>query len=343
MSCFPNNNNNNNNNSRNTELMNRNNNRSDEASTIINDDQFQIINANLSNRDYDRESEYLYNYNNLIIKNKNPGEEEMLRYLFAREYFKLHPNMQDNFLKRMEIDIEIRQSKDKVLEEFIQKTKLRMSEDDIIKGFNRLIEDANRREEAKQRIELYKKKKEEEEIEKLKEEFKKKCNPNKWKELYNNRFGNGYEDIIHRLERKINKQISTPDKIENSAINLYIDKTLQKNKNINNKENNKKLFSAFNSQKEKIINQNINNINLKNQQYKDMFNKAKSKMKRNRSVNNRNKYNNKNKTMNYIINDPNNINENINIRNGKIVNSTFSPAKYLKQYKKNCNLKELGQ
>ena len=204
MSCFPNNNNNNNNNSRNTELMNRNNNRSDEASTIINDDQFQIINANLSNRDYDRESEYLYNYNNLIIKNKNPGEEEMLRYLFAREYFKLHPNMQDNFLKRMEIDIEIRQSKDKVLEEFIQKTKLRMSEDDIIKGFNRLIEDANRRAEAKQRIELYKKKKEEEEIEKLKEEFKKKYNPNKWKELYNNRFGNGYEDIIHRLERKIN-------------------------------------------------------------------------------------------------------------------------------------------
>ena len=323
------------------------NNNTEESETIINEDEFGIINTSQSKINGDNESEYLNNYNNYIIQNKNPKEEEQLRYDFLKEYSKIRPNTQDDFLTRMEIDIKIRTLKDKAIDEFIDKTKLKMNEEDRIKSFNRLINDTNRRYEAKERIELYKQQKEDEEIEKLRKASKKKYNPNKWNELYQNRFGNNYENIKNRLEEKIRKQIFDEKKIENNVINLYINKKIQ-NKTSKDKDNSNRLYDIFMMQKEKLINKKKHLESKRKEKVKNMFsNRVENKPKRNKSaINYKKNINNKNKNNNYIINDYKylkKINENLNSRNGNnIDNKCITPSKYSTQYKKICNLGEGG-
>jgi len=56
-------------------------------------------------------------------------------------------------MKRMLFDIFKRQTKDERLQKIMDKNKIKIDENDRIKAFNRLIEDANRRLEAQEKIE----------------------------------------------------------------------------------------------------------------------------------------------------------------------------------------------
>jgi hypothetical protein len=58
-----------------------------------------------------------------------------------------------DFMKRMLLDVFIRQTKEKRLEQLVEKSKVKMDEAERIKTFNRLIEDANRRMDALDNLE----------------------------------------------------------------------------------------------------------------------------------------------------------------------------------------------
>ena len=62
-------------------------------------------------------------------------------------------NKEENFMKRMTFDVFKRQTKDQRLEKLIDKNTVKIEETDRIKTFNRLIDDANRRIEAQDKIE----------------------------------------------------------------------------------------------------------------------------------------------------------------------------------------------
>jgi len=56
-------------------------------------------------------------------------------------------------MKRMTFDVYKRQTKDERLDNLIEKNKVKIDESERIKTFNRLIDDANRRLEAQDKIE----------------------------------------------------------------------------------------------------------------------------------------------------------------------------------------------
>jgi len=85
-------------------------------------------------------------------------------------------------MKRMFFDIFKRQTKDERLGKIIEKNKVKIEENDRIKAFNRLIEDANRRLEAQENIEALK-------VELNKGiEDEKNYTSKDWEEIYNQRY-----------------------------------------------------------------------------------------------------------------------------------------------------------
>ena len=80
-------------------------------------------------------------------------DTQNLCYTLVKEYSHLKIDKDEDFMRRMLFDIFKRQTKDDRLEKILEKNKVKMDENDRIKAFNRLIEDANRRLEAQENIE----------------------------------------------------------------------------------------------------------------------------------------------------------------------------------------------
>jgi hypothetical protein len=75
-------------------------------------------------------------------------------YDFVKTQDKIKIGKDDgNFMKRMVLDVFIRQTKDNRVNELLEKRKITIDESDKVKTFNRLIEDANRRMEALDNLE----------------------------------------------------------------------------------------------------------------------------------------------------------------------------------------------
>ena len=241
----------------------------DESTTIINEDNFEIINnskfedeINENNKEKSRTktSSSLEKSNKIFIKDAK-GEEQ-LRFEFMKEYTKKGTNNDNNFLRRMHNDIDKRKNMEKIMDKFIEQTKFKIKEPEKIKVFNRLIEDTNRRYESKEKILKYQEREEPEfELEDIK-----KYNQKQWDEIYKNRFNTflkninskklkGISDILQKelddktkkekskkLYRKKYKNKSEVKKIiENNTNNLYNDFLLRQQRKINH-ENNKKLL-----------------------------------------------------------------------------------------------------
>lgn len=99
----------------------------------------------------------------------------------STEKVKTNNNKENNFLKRMLDDIHKRQNKDKRINNLIEQTKIKADEGEVIKTFNRLIEDANRRMEAFDNMDMMKQFLDD------KIAFKK-YSENEWKRVYQERF-----------------------------------------------------------------------------------------------------------------------------------------------------------
>jgi hypothetical protein len=95
-------------------------------------------------------------------KNFEAYDLQQKAYEFVKNHDRLRIGKDDgDFMKRMLLDIFIRQTKEERLHNLVEKSKIKMDENERLKTFNRLIEDANRRMEANDNLELMKKKLEE--------------------------------------------------------------------------------------------------------------------------------------------------------------------------------------
>ena len=127
-----------------------------------------------------------------------------------------------NFLSRMEMDLERRRTKDKRRQLLFEKSKIKHSEEEIVNGFNRLIDDANRRIEVKQKME-------ELSLEingKKKDKNEKTYDPEKWKEVYQSRF----EKFKNTVQEKIVTKKKEKEEAEKKEIEEYVEQ--MKNKTI---------------------------------------------------------------------------------------------------------------
>lgn len=120
-----------------------------------------------------------------------------MRYDFLKDYSYLHINKDEEFLQRMQFDIYKRQLKEDRINKLVDQNKIKIDEDERIKTFNRLIEDANRRLEAQENMENMKNKLEED----ITAGPHKKYSQEEWKEIYNKRFKN-YADSIKKKKRR---------------------------------------------------------------------------------------------------------------------------------------------
>ena len=183
---------------------------------------------------------------------------EKMRYELIKDYSFIHPEINENFLERMEFDLMKRKNKETKLNEFVEKNKnkYKLNENKRNKAFNRLIEDANRRNIMKQEII---------ENERLLTDYKsildneKKYNQEDWNKIYNKRFKE-YEDIkkkkidIQRQNEKIKKMIK-----EEEEINMCKIKKMPLNKI---KETSNRLYNE--SKKREYLRSNRSFISDKN-------------------------------------------------------------------------------
>jgi len=262
----------------------------EDSITIINDDEFCILNPyykdnkidkninninakdqNLLNNDdnnsEESEIEGLNRFNssiniNNIALNKNIAEEEQLRIDFVKEFTKLRPDKSQKFLERMKFDVNNRQMKENKMNDFIKRTKRKMNEEDITKSFNRLIEDANRRMEVKEKMKIFKEQKENEDIIKLnnfihsKDKNKnKKYNKNQWKDIYKKRFLFFLDNKNKKIKDKIIEKELIEKKKEDDLKRRYNSKKLPEKEIINHC---KKLYGEYMKKREKF--NNIKNI-----------------------------------------------------------------------------------
>ena len=245
----------------------------------------------------DRLYTQVFNVSKNTITNNNISDTEQLKLDFVKESSKLQPNKNDNFMMRMTFDIMKRQTQERRLENIIEKTKNKMDENQRIKGFNRLIEDANRRLEAQEQLNTLKKKLEEKEDDKPLKKYKQE----QWANIYNDRFKqhqikhdekikseidkkNEEKKIEEENEIKMCKVIKKPMKNIIEYANKMYEEAKKRNKikenkinydkyvkDINNNKNNNKNINTNNNkiQKQTIIsltkNNKIKNPNLNNQ------------------------------------------------------------------------------
>lgn len=276
----------------------------EDSITIINDDDFCVLNPyykeyeinnninkinlkgqNLSNNNdnISDESEIeglnRYNSSNNIALNKNIVEEEQLRIDFLKEFTKLRPDKSQNFLERMIFDVNNRQIKENKMNDFIKRTKRKMNEEEITKSFNRLIEDANRRIEAKEKMKIFKEQKENEDIMKInnyihRKDNNRKYNKNQWKDIYKKRFLFFLDNKNKKIKEKIIEKELIEKKKEDDLNKKYNNKKLPKKDIINHC---KKLYSEYMNKKSKFNNIK-NNIQTKNEK------NTKDRLKRNKSL-----------------------------------------------------------
>ena len=136
--------------------------------------------------------------------NINQNDLQSLSYSYLKHLSKIRINKNESFMVRMLFDIMKRQSQEKNLSSFLNQTKAKMKEEERIKGFNRLIEDANRRLEAQEKLDELKMKIEQQDINIDNKPIKKyKCQ--QWKDVYDKRFKKYQLDKEERIKKKISE------------------------------------------------------------------------------------------------------------------------------------------
>ena len=258
---------------------------------------------------------------NHIINNKSNKyikyNDELKRYYFSKEFSNLHINTDENFLERMKFDIYKRQIKEKKVNEFVNKNKVKIKEENKIKTFNHLIEDANRRLKAHSNLSNLNLQLGHDYISK---DEHKKYNDDEWKNIYRQRFKN-FLDKVKRKNIETKKYYDDEKKKKEDEILKFVPNKKASSEHI--KEESEKMYEEGKKRnikfKEKI--EKLNNLNKKDISIKNNV------IKVNKLLNKNNKDNN---ILNNILRNKNNAN---NKNNNKIKNSN-SASKIIK-YKKN--------
>ena len=209
---FSNNSNNNNLNNINNNNLNTINNNSNNNNNLNNN----INNSKCINNSISQCSRVKTNssfYDNSKFENYNI---EKMRYDFVKDYSYLHIDKDEDFLQRMQFDIYKRQFREERLNKLVEQNKIKIDEDEKIKAFNRLIEDANRRLEAQENLENMKDKLDQD----ITDGPHKKYNDKEWNDIYKKRFQNYVDNKNKRIEENIKNNLEEKKRKENELINM---------------------------------------------------------------------------------------------------------------------------
>ena len=141
---------------------------------------------------------------------------EQLTYSIMKNYSQLKISKEENFMERMKFDIYKRQIKEERVNKLVEQNKIKIEEEERIKAFNRLIEDANRRIEAQENLELMKNKLEED----LTKPPEKKYTPEEWENIYKERFLAFIEEVNRKKQERIKEKREMERKEEQEEIEL---------------------------------------------------------------------------------------------------------------------------
>ena len=216
----------------------------------------------------------LKNDNNIINNNANKYtkyNDELKRYYFSKEFSNLHINTEEKFLERMKFDIYKRQIKEKKLDDFINKNKVKIKEEKKVKTFNHLIEDAHRRLKAQTHADNLNLQLSNDFI--SKDELKK-YNENEWDYIYQQRFQN-FLDKVKRKNIEIRKHYDEEKKKKEEEILKSIPNkkaSIEHIKEVSKKmyEDGKKRHIKNQEKIEKLNNLKINDITIKNKIKKEI-------------------------------------------------------------------------
>ena len=195
-------------------------------------------------------------------------------YEFQKTYLNLHPDINYTFIERMEFDVVKRHIKEKEINRLIDENTFRIEEEKRAQTFNRLYNDANRRNEAMDNLEKMKNElcSNDASIEKP----IKKYSDEQWKKIYNERFKTYMEKIKEKNDIKIKKKLELEIKKENDEINLC---RVQKASKKHIKEKSNKMYNEAikrkmkNKEKSMRLNNDkniseIDEVNYSNKKYK---------------------------------------------------------------------------
>jgi hypothetical protein len=271
---------------------------------------------------------------------------QSLSYSLNKDYSSLHSNQNNNFLQRMKFDIYKRQIREDRLNQLINQNKVKIDEEERIKTFNHLIEDANKRFEALEKMEKIKQELDED----LTTVEHKKYTQKEWNKIYNDRFKKYENEVKEKnLKRKkeqeeIKKKLledelklcktkkGNKERIEREGKRMYeeykkrqikLEEKRKKYEDIYNDEINNNFFWKNNNEKY-TFEEDLENNNLKTED-----NKLKDSLNNNeqinfiKSMNKLNNSENKNKNFKTIFNLKNSKNLNIY----KNYNSKFAKNK----------------
>ena len=267
----------------------------DESKTIINEDNFEILNSNDENiiNEINSKISERPKTSNLSIKNNNinkilikdVSDEEQIRLDFQKEFKKSRKRSEKKFLGRMEDDIKKRKAMPLAMDEFIEKSKFKVGEKKQLKVYNRLIKDTNRRYESKEKMLQSKEEKENEDTFQMKKNLNKenkKYNQEQWSQIYYKRFDTflkkynskkiknisdllkeelkNYEEEKPKKITKLIKKNEAKRIVENNINNLYNDFLIRKQKKIN-KEKNDTIYQMILDQKSNKFKKNTKSLN----------------------------------------------------------------------------------
>mgnify|MGYP006916135211 CR=1 FL=1 len=176
-----------------------------------------LLNPTNSNNNISHLSRAKTTINNIDSNKYEKFNIQSQRYNFQKTYLYLHPDINNSFIKRMEFDVYKRHIKEKEINKLIEINKLKIEEEERNKTFNRLINDANRRNEAMDNLEKVKNILNNNNII---EEPSKKYSDEQWKKIYEERFKKYLEKINQKKEKKIKSKLESEIKKENEEISL---------------------------------------------------------------------------------------------------------------------------
>lgn len=277
---------------------------------------------------------YIYKTNNnninINITNSNNKymkyDDELKRYYFSKEFCNLHISTEQNFLERMKFDIYKRQIKEKKVDDFVQNNKVKIKEENKIKTFNHLIEDANRRLKAQINAENLNTQLSQDLFFK---EGPKKYNDDEWDIIYKKRFKN-YLDKVNKKKKENKKFLDEEKKKKEEEILKLLPNKKASKKHI--KEASEKMYEEAMKRyiKKKEVMEKFYNIKLSDLPIDKNIN-----IKTEEKSSNENTCNN-NKLSNFLITNSNNTKK---FNNNKLENNK-SATKKLKKNKddlKNIN------
>ena len=197
--------------------------------------------------------------NNILTNNQNNIQDSNeLTFSIMKDYSQLNINKDEQFLNRMQFDVNKRQYKNERIKKLIEQNKKKIDEVQRIKAFNRLIEDANRRIEAQ------------ENLENLKDKLNvnliappiKKYNFEEWENVYQKRFLLFQENSKKKIEKNRKEKLEKKKKMEEDEIKMCKNKkgTKKEIDKISSKLYNDALRRRYNkSEKIKKYNNYIDN------------------------------------------------------------------------------------